>query len=66
MTGLRAGQAYGLFHRPGFGLLVSVPISLSTQPPFETQALNGRQRVGNQPLAHMCQWVMLYTTFRKP
>ena len=66
MAGLQVGQAYGVFHRPGFGLLVSVPISLSTQPPFATQALNGRQRVGNQPLAHMRQWVMLYTTFRKP
>ena len=28
-----------LFHRPGFGLLVSVPRFLSTQPPFATQAL---------------------------
>ena len=40
MAGLRVGQAYGVFHRPGFGLLVSVPRSLSTQPPFPTQALN--------------------------
>ena len=39
MAGLRVGQAYGVFHRPGFGLLVSVPRSLSTQPPFATQAL---------------------------
>ena len=38
-AGLVAGQAYGVFHRPGFGLLVSVPRSLSTQPPFATQAL---------------------------
>ena len=38
MVGLRVGQAYGVFHRPGFGLLVSLPRSLSTQPPFETQA----------------------------
>ena len=30
MAGLRVGQAYGVFHRPGFGLLVSVPRSLST------------------------------------
>ena len=30
----------GVFHRPGFGLLGSVPRSLSTQPPFATQALN--------------------------
>ena len=29
----------GLSHRPGFGLLGSVPRSLSTQPPFATQAL---------------------------
>ena len=36
---LRVGQAYGVFHRPGFGLLVSVPRSLSTQRPFATQAL---------------------------
>ena len=33
MAGLRVGQAYG------FGLLVSVPRSLSTQPPFATQVL---------------------------
>ena len=39
VAGLRVGQAYGVFHRPGFGLLVSVPRSLSTQPPFATQAL---------------------------
>ena len=39
MAGLRVGQAYGVFHRPGFGLLVSVPRSLSTQPPFATQAI---------------------------
>ena len=39
MAGLRVGQAYGVFHRPGFGLLVSVPRSLSTQLPFATQAL---------------------------
>ena len=36
---LWVGQAYGVFHRPGFRLLVSVPRSLSTQPPFATQAL---------------------------
>ena len=28
--------------RPGFGLLVPVPSSLSTQPPFPTQALNSK------------------------
>ena len=39
VAGLRVGQAYGVFHRPGFGLLVSVSRSLSTQPPFATQAL---------------------------
>ena len=39
MAGLRVGQAYGVSHRPGFGLLVSVPRSLSTQPPFATQPL---------------------------
>jgi len=39
VAGLRVGQAYGVFHRPGFGLLASVPRSLSTQPPFATQAL---------------------------
>ena len=39
IAGLWVGQAYGVFHRPGFGLLVSVPRSLSTQPPFATQAL---------------------------
>ena len=33
------GQAYGVFHRPGFGLLVPVHRSLSTQPPFAKQAL---------------------------
>ena len=40
MAGLRVEQPYGVFHQPGFGLLVSVPRSLSTQPPFATQALN--------------------------
>ena len=40
VAGLRVGQAYWVFHRPGFGLLVSVPRSLSTQPPFATQALH--------------------------
>ena len=39
VAGLRVGQAYGVFHQPGFGLLVSVPRSLSSQPPFATQAL---------------------------
>ena len=39
MAGLWVGQAYGMSHRPGFGLLGSVPRSLSTQPPFATQAL---------------------------
>ena len=39
VAGLRVGQAYGVFHPPGFGLLMSVPRSLSTQPPFATQAL---------------------------
>jgi len=39
VAGLWVGQAYRVFHRPGFGLLVSVPRSLSTQPPFATQAL---------------------------
>ena len=42
MAGLRVGKAYGVFHRPGFGLLVSVPRSLSTQPPFATQVLKKR------------------------
>ena len=39
VAGLWVRQAYGLFHQHGFGLLVSVPRSLSTQPPFPTQAL---------------------------
>ena len=39
VAGLRVGQAYRVFHGPGFGLLVSVPRSLSTQPPFATQVL---------------------------
>ena len=39
VAGLRKGQAYGVFHRLGFGLLVSVPRYLSTQAPFATQAL---------------------------
>ena len=39
VAGLRVGQAYGVFHLPGLGFLVSVPRSLSTQPPFATQAL---------------------------
>ena len=29
----------GVSHPPGFGLLGTVPRSLSTQPPFATQAL---------------------------
>ena len=41
VAGLQVRQAYGVFHRPGFGLLVSVARSLSTQPPFATQVLNG-------------------------
>ena len=40
MAELWVGQAYGVFHRPGFGLLGSVPRSLSTEPPFVTQALS--------------------------
>ena len=48
MAGLRVGQAYGGSHRPGFGLLGSVPRSLSTQLPFATQALiNVNSRVLN-------------------
>ena len=39
VAGLRVGQAYGVFHRLGFGLLVSVPRSLNIQTPFATQAL---------------------------
>ena len=42
MAGLRVGQAYGVSHRPGFGLLGSVPRSLSTQPPYATQALTSK------------------------
>ena len=45
MAGLRVGQACGVFHRPGFGLLVSVPRYLSTQPPFATQPLNNYYNV---------------------
>ena len=39
VDGLQVGQAYGVFHQPGFGSLVPVPRSLGTQPPFATQAL---------------------------
>jgi len=39
VAGLRVGQAYGVFQRPEFGLLVPVPRSLSTQPPFAKQVL---------------------------
>ena len=39
VAGLRVVQAYGVFHQPGFEMLVSVPRSLSTQPSFATQAL---------------------------
>ena len=42
VAGLRVRQAYGVIYRPGFGLLVPVPKSLSTQPPFVTQALSGK------------------------
>ena len=45
MAGLRVGQAHWVFHRPGFGLLVSVPRSVSTQLPFVTQALNNYYNV---------------------
>ena len=41
MAVLRVGQAYGVLHRSGVGSLVPVSRSLSTQPPFATQALNG-------------------------
>ena len=41
MAGLRVGQAYEVFHRPGFGLLIPDSRSLSTQPPFAT-CHNGR------------------------
>ena len=34
VAGLLVGQAYGVFHRPGLGLLASVPRSLSTQAQF--------------------------------
>ena len=44
VAGLRVGQAYGVFHRPGFWLLVSVFRSLSTQPPFATQALTSKNQ----------------------
>ena len=36
MAVLRVGQAYGVFHQPGFGLLVSAP---EHPTPFATQAL---------------------------
>ena len=39
----------GVSHRPGFGLLGSVPRSLSTQPPFATQALTSVKTVGQLP-----------------
>ena len=39
MAGLRVGKAYGVFQRPGFGLLVPVPRSLSTRPSFARQVL---------------------------
>ena len=42
VAGLRVGQAYGVFYRSGFGLVVLAPRSLSTQPPFATQALTTR------------------------
>ena len=44
VAGLRFGQAYGVFLRPGFWLLVSVFRSLSTQPPFATQALTSKNQ----------------------
>ena len=53
VAGLRVGQAYGVFHQPGFGLLVSVPRSLSTQPPFATQAL----------MVNFFTWATLKTAF---
>ena len=47
MAGLQVGQAYGVSHRPGFGLLGSVPRSLSTQPPFATQALTHKKSLNS-------------------
>ena len=57
VAGLLVGQAYGVFHRPGFGLLVSVPRSLSTQPPFATQLLTtstSYMRMKNFDPSHTC------------
>ena len=60
MAGLRVGQAYGVFHRPGFGLLGSVPRSLSTQPPLATQALKDKYRL----LIHVKNLILfLFTSF---
>ena len=39
VAGLWVGQPYGVFYQPGFGLAVPALRSLSTQPPFATQAL---------------------------
>ena len=46
VAGLLVGQASRVFHQPGFGLLVPVPRSLSTQPPFAAQALMRGRRGG--------------------
>ena len=59
VAGLRVGQAYGVFHRPGFGLLVSVPRSLSTQPLFATQALNAIKSL----MQLMCDIPLLKTLY---
>ena len=54
MAGFRVGQAYGVFHRPGFGLLVSVSRSLRTQTPFATRLLIGPQW---SPHFKKCLWM---------
>ena len=50
VAGLWVGQAYG------FGLLVSVPRSLSTQPPFATQALTF--------ISLQCDWLVKKKTLK--
>ena len=57
VAGLWVGQTYGVFHRPGFGLLVSGSRSLSTQTPLATQLLTtstSYMRMKNFDPSHTC------------
>ena len=54
VAGLWVGQVYGVFDRPGFGSLVPVPSSLSTQPPFAAQAFIINRILGDTKFLFLC------------